>query len=76
MTDSSRTKRFREKYRFTGTVRLIEARDKALALADLERLGTEIQVLTIDDLHKLREILSRSKERLNVQGYREEDMIW
>ena len=24
MTDSSRTKRFREKYRFTGTVRLIE----------------------------------------------------
>ena len=55
---------------------MIEARDEALALADLERLGTEIQVLNIDDLHKLREILSRSKDRLNAQGYREEDMIF
>ena len=55
---------------------MIEARDEALALADFERLGTEIKVLNLDDLDKLREILRRSKEQLRVTATRYEDFDW
>ena len=56
--------------------KMIDARDEALALADFERLGTEIKVLNLDDLDKLREILRRSKEQLGVLDVTSEDFIW
>ena len=52
---------------------MIEARDEALALADLDRLGMEIKVLNLDDLDKLRVILQRSRERLGVYMPVDED---
>ena len=55
---------------------MIEARDEALALADLERLGTESKVLNLDDLEKLRAILTRSKEQLGVRSIRRDEDIW
>ena len=55
---------------------MIEARDEALALADLERLGTEIKVLNLDDLEKLRAILIRSKEQLGIRNLRLDEDIW
>ena len=55
---------------------MIEARDEALALADLERLGTESKVLNLDDLEKLRAILIRSKEQLRVRNLRLDEDIW
>ena len=56
--------------------KMIDARDEALALADFERLGSEIKVLNLDDLDKLREILRRSKEQLGVLDVTSEDFIW
>ena len=56
--------------------RMIDARDEALALADFDRLGTEIKVLNLDDLDKLREILRRSKEQLGVLTVTREDFEW
>ena len=47
----------------------IEQVDEAVALMDLERLGTELQVMNLDDLPKLREILNRSKEQLRIRRY-------
>ncbi len=54
----------------------IDARDEALALADLDRLGVEIKVLNLDELDKLREILRRSREQLGVTVSRNEDFEW
>jgi Ca-activated chloride channel family protein len=56
--------------------KMIDARDEALALADFERLGTEIKVLNLDDLDKLREILRRSKEQLGVLTVTSENDVW
>ena len=56
--------------------KMIDARDEALALADFERLGTEIKVINLDDLDKLREILRRSKEQLGVLTATSEDYVW
>ena len=56
--------------------KMIDARDEALALADFDRLGTEIKVLNLDDLDKLREILRRSKEQLGVLTVTSEDFEW
>ena len=54
----------------------IDARDEALALADLDRLGLETRVLNLDELDKLREILKRSKEQLRVRETRSTDFDW
>ena len=56
--------------------KMIDARDEALALADFERFGTEIKVLNLDDLDKLREILRRSKEQLGVLTVTSENDVW
>lgn len=47
----------------------IEQRDEAIALMELDTLGTELQVMNLDELPKLKEILNRSKERLNVRRW-------
>ena len=47
----------------------IEQRDEAIALMELDTLGTELQVMNLDDLVKLKEILRRSKEQLNVRRW-------
>ena len=54
----------------------IDARDEALALADIDRLGNEIKAPNLDDLDKLREILRRSKEQLGVTVSRNTDFEW
>ena len=54
----------------------IRARDEALALAALEKLGTAIRVMNIDDLPKLKEILLRSKEQLHVGIPARDDFDW
>ena len=36
---------------------------------ELDTLGTELQVMNLDDLVKLKEILRRSKEQLNVRRW-------
>ena len=56
--------------------RMIEARDEALALAALEKLGTTIRAMNIDDLIKLKEILLRSKEELRVGLPDRDEFIW
>ena len=47
----------------------IEQRDEGIALMELDTLGTELQVLNLDDLIKLKEILRRSKEQLQVRRW-------
>ena len=47
----------------------IEQRDEGIALMELDTLGTELQVMNLDDLVKLKEILRRSKEQLNVRRW-------
>ena len=54
----------------------VDARDEALALADIDRLGNEIKAPNLDDLDKLREILRRSKEQLGVTVSRNTDFEW
>ena len=54
----------------------VSARDEALALADFERLGMEVKVLNLDDLDKLREILTRSRELLGVRVSRNRGYRW
>ena len=47
----------------------IEQRDEGIALMELDTLGTELQVMNLNDLVKLKEILRRSKEQLNVRRW-------
>ena len=47
----------------------IEQRDEGIALMELDTLGTELQVMNLDDLVKLKEILRRSKEQRNVRRW-------
>ena len=54
----------------------VDAVDEALALADLDRLGTALKVMNVDELPKLREILKRSKERLGVTVTRNTEFDW
>ena len=49
----------------------ISQRDEAIAKMNLENLGTELQVMNLDDLPKLHEILRRSKDQLNIRNYRD-----
>ncbi len=53
----------------------IEQRDEAIALMELDKLGTELQVMNLDELPKLKEILKRSKEHLRVRSW-ENDMLF
>ena len=47
----------------------IEQRDEAIALMELDNLGTELKVMNLDELPKLKEILQRSKEQLNIRRW-------
>lgn len=47
----------------------IEQRDEAIALMELDTLGTELQVMNLDELPKLKQILRLSKERLKVRSW-------
>ena len=53
----------------------IEQRDEAIALMELDSLGTELQVMNLDELPKLKEILKLSKERLKVRSG-DDDMLF
>ena len=53
----------------------LEQRDEAIALMELDTLGTELQVMNLDELPKLKEILKRSKEHLRVRSW-EDDLLF
>ena len=53
----------------------IEQRDEAIALMELENIGTELQVVNLDEIPKLKEILKRSKEHLRVTSW-DDDMLF
>ena len=53
----------------------IEQRDEAIALMELENIGTELQVVNLDEIPKLKEILKRSKEHLRVTRW-DDDMLF
>ena len=53
----------------------IEQRDEAIALMELDTLGTELQVMNLDELPKLKQILRLSKERLKVRIW-DDDMLF